>query len=136
MASDRVRGNSKGRIVLLDTSALFMIFEQSIRLHDELDRLLGLYKINILQSISDELQSLYHTGTDKQKRYARMAFSFIKSYQIIDDKPQETVDETLIHMAKILKAVVVTNDKAVRKKPHRLGITTICLRGKNHLMIC
>ena len=136
MASDRIRGNPKGRIVLLDTSAIFMVFEHSIRLNDELDRLLGLYSIKILEDIKKEIESLLNHGTGKQKQLAKIAVKFINQYEIIPNVSQDTVDDTLFFAAKKLSAVVVTNDVALKKKLIEHGVQTICLRGKNRLMIC
>jgi len=136
MASDRIRGNPKGRIVLLDTSAIFMVFEHSIRLKDELDRLLGLYSIGILEDIKKEIESLLVHGTGKQKQLAKIALSFIDQYEIIPNVSQDTVDDTLFFSAKNMSAIVVTNDVALKKRLINHGIQTICLRGKNQLMIC
>jgi rRNA-processing protein FCF1 len=136
MAFDRIRGNPKGRIVLLDTSAIFMVFEQSIRLEDELDRLLGLYSIKILEDIKMEIVSLATTGSGKQRQLAKTALSFIEKYEIIPNESQDSVDDTLFDSAKRLSATVVTNDVVLRRRLTNHGIQTICLRGKNQLMIC
>jgi rRNA-processing protein FCF1 len=136
MASDWVRGDNKRRIVLLDTSAIFMIFEHSIRIQDELDRLLGLYEIKIIQDVYDEIYSLYISGTGKQQVLAKTALSFIKKFSIISNTSKKTVDDTLFHTALSLSAIVVTNDRNLRMKLLDHGIDTICLRGKNHLMMC
>ena len=83
MASDWIRRNSKRRIVLLDTSAIFMIFENSIRIEDELNRLLGSYDIRIIQEIFNEIIFLKEKGSGKQKLLAKTSLSFIKRYEII-----------------------------------------------------
>ena len=135
MASDWIRRNSKRRIVLLDTSAIFMIFENTIRIEDELDRLLGSYDIRIIQEIFNEINFLKEKGLGKQKPLAKTSLSFIKRYEIIPGERGNTVDDGLLMTAKSISAIVVTNDKKLRKKLLNEGIQTICLRGKNHLMI-
>jgi len=71
MASDWIRRNSRRRIILLDTSAIFMIFENSIRIEDELNRLLGSYDIKIIQEIFNEINLLKEKGSGKQKLLAK-----------------------------------------------------------------
>ena len=136
MASDWIRRNSRRRIVLLDTSAIFMIFENSIRIEDELNRLLGSYDIKIIQEIFNEINLLKEKGSGKQKLLAKTSLSFIKRYEIIPCEKGNTVDDALLMTAKSISAIVVTNDKELRKKLVNEGIQTICLRGKNQLMIC
>jgi len=135
MASDRIWGNPKRVRVLLDTNALFMIFEQNIRIEDELQRLLGSFDICIIQQIYDELIFLQQKGTGKQQKLAKTALSFIKRYPLIEGIQKESVDASLLHTAMDLSAIVVTNDVELRKKLMRTGLQTIFLRGKNHLML-
>ena len=135
MASDWMRRNSKRRIVLLDTSAIFMIFENTIRIEDELDRLLGSYDVRIIQEIFNEINFLKEKGSGKQKLLAKTSLSFIKRYEILPGERGNTVDDGLLMTAKSISAIVVTNDKKLRKKLLNEGIQTICLRGNNHLMI-
>ena len=135
MASDWIRRNSKRRIVLLDTSAIFMIFENLIRIEDELNRLLGSYDVRIIQEIFNEINFLKEKGSGKQKLLAKTSLSFIKRYEILPGERGNTVDDGLLMTAKSISAIVVTNDKKLRKKLLNEGIQTICLRGKNHLMI-
>jgi len=136
MASDWIRRNSKRRIVLLDTSAIFMIFENSIRIEDELNRLLGSYDVRIIQEIFNEINFLKEKGSGKQKLLAKTSLLFIKRYEVLPGERGNTVDDSLLMTAKSISAIVVTNDKELRKKLLNKGIQTICLRGKNHLMIC
>ena len=122
-------------MVLLDTNALFMIFEQNIRIEDELQRLLGSFDIFIIQQIYDELIFLQRKGTGKQQKLAKTALSFIKRYPLIEGIQKDSVDDSLFHTAMDLSAIVVTNDGELRKKLKINGLKNICLRGKNHLML-
>jgi rRNA-processing protein FCF1 len=112
-----------------------MIFEKHIRLEEELTRLLGSYKIFIIQSIKDELCLLEERGVEKQRIIAKSALSLIDRYNTIEGEKMNIVDDSLLKTAVSLSAFVVTNDKDLRKKLNDLGIKTICLRGDNHLMI-
>jgi rRNA-processing protein FCF1 len=136
MAPDRIRRNREKQIVLLDTSALFMIFENNIRIEDELDRLLGAYEIYIIQQIYNEINFLKDNGTNKQKQLSKMVLPLLSRYQSIQGKMGKTADDALFKTAMDISCTVVTNDGQLRKKLLKNNITTICLRGKNQLMIC
>lgn len=135
MASDWIRGNSKRRIVLLDTSALFMSFEHTLDVEKELVRLLGSYEIQIIRKVFDELHILKEKGSGKQQLLAKTALSFIKRYNVVEGISAGNADESLLATAQQLSAVVVTNDKELRRKLKKNGVQTICLRGKNYLMM-
>ena len=55
MASDRLWRDREGRIVILDSSSILMLFEFFIDLEDELTRLLGRFRILIPKPIFDEI---------------------------------------------------------------------------------
>jgi rRNA-processing protein FCF1 len=135
MASNRIRGNSRRCIVFLDTSAIFMIFERNIRLEEELTRLLASYEIFILQSVINEISILKEQGSEKQKKLAKLAVQFIKRYPIFTESNYNNADQALLHEAMLQSAIVVTNDVALRKELHKNSLRSICLRGKNHLML-
>ena len=113
--------------VILDTNALMMPFEININLERELDRLLGAYEILVPSSIVDELKKL----SEKDKA-ASSALTLAERYNIINTSKKG--DFSIVHLAKELKAVVVTNDKILRKILRNEGIQLIFLRGKDHLI--
>jgi len=113
--------------VLLDTNALMMPFEVNINLERELDRLLGAYEILVPSSIIDELKKL----SEKDKA-ASSALKLAERYTVINTSKKG--DFSIVHLAKELKAVVVTNDKILRKILRNEGIQLIFLRGKDHLI--
>jgi rRNA-processing protein FCF1 len=113
--------------VILDTNALMMPFEVNINLERELDRLLGAYEILVLSSVIDELKKL----SEKDKA-ASSALKLAERYAVINTSKKG--DFSVVHLAKELKAVVVTNDKILRKILRNEGIPLIFLRGKDHLI--
>jgi len=113
--------------VILDTNALMMPFEININLERELDRLLGAYEILVPSSIIDELKKL----SEKDKA-ASSALKLAERYTVINTSKKG--DFSIVHLAKELKAVVVTNDKILRKILRNEGIQLIFLRGKDHLI--
>ena len=56
MASNRLWGDREEKTVILDSSAVMLLFEFSINLEAELDRLLGSYHIVIPRQIINELK--------------------------------------------------------------------------------
>ena len=135
MASDRVRRNSTGRIVILDTSAIFMVFEYSVDLDQELTRLLGSYKIIVPQAVVDEIEILFSKGSGKQKQLAKMSLQFIQRYHIEDLGDGKNVDDIIISAAEEINGIVVTNDKDLRKRLISQKLGQIFLRQKQYLVM-
>ncbi|KYK32751.1 MAG: hypothetical protein AYK22_07080 [Thermoplasmatales archaeon SG8-52-3] len=133
MASDRLWRNPKERTVILDSSSIMMPFEFSIDLEDELIRLVGKVNIIIPKPIFDELISLSKNGKDRKKHLAKPALDLIKNYKIIDSEGKG--DDSVLFLAKKLKAIVVTNDRELRKRVKKESLKTIFLRGKKRLVL-
>jgi rRNA-processing protein FCF1 len=135
MASDRLRRDSKGIIVLLDTSAIIMLFEFSINLDSELTKLLGKYILYIPKPVIEELNILSLKGKGKKKQYAKASLKLIKKYDIIDDEFEGKGDDAIVDAAAKYKAIVLTNDKELRKRLKKQKLKSIFLRSKNHLVL-
>ena len=134
MASDRLRGNRDGKIVILDSSAVMMLFEFSIDLEDELTRLLGSYHIIVPEPIIKELTFLSENGTGKKNINARAALKFIEKYDTVavDEK---TGDDAVVSLAKQTKGIVVTNDRELRRRLKDHSLSVIFLRAKKQLVM-
>jgi rRNA-processing protein FCF1 len=135
MASDRLWGNKKYKLVILDSSAIMMLFEFSIDLENELKRILGLYKIIIPEPIKNELEFLSNNAKGKRKRIASSSLQLIKRYEIMKINEDFKGDDAVMHLGKKLNGYVVTNDKKLRYRLKKKSINIICLRGKNKLML-
>jgi hypothetical protein len=135
MASDRICRNRKEEIVILDSNALMMLFEFSIDLENELNRLLGAYCIFVPTTVLDELSFLSMEGKGKQKRIAKSALALAKNYKHIQAQSYESVDDSLIFLAVENNCIVLTNDKELRKKLKELDLKVIFLREKKKLSI-
>jgi rRNA-processing protein FCF1 len=134
MASDRIRRNRRTKTVILDSSAILMIFEFSIDIEKELTRILGSYKIIVPKTIFKELKNLSEYGSGKKKHIAKPALMLIERYEIVEDKSRFG-DDSVIELAKKYNGIVFSNDKEIRKKAKNENIKTIFLRGKNYLAI-
>ncbi len=135
MASDRVRRDSGRTIVILDSSAILMLFEYHIDLECELDRLIGSYHLMVPKAVVNELSLLSEKATGKQQRNAKAALSLIEKFEVLDDGTGSTVDDVVVSAAERLNAYVVTNDKGLRDRLKKKSLHRIFLRGKNHLMM-
>ncbi|MBN2603217.1 MAG: DNA-binding protein [Candidatus Thermoplasmatota archaeon] len=133
MASDRLCRDRKERIVILDTNALMMLFEFSIDLESELNRLLGANSIFVPTTVLDELKFLSENGNGKQKRIAKSALALSKNYRCMRTHLSGSVDNSLISLAKENDGIVLTNDKEIRKKLKELNLKVIFLRAKKKL---
>ena len=135
MASYRIRGNSNITHVILDTNAIFMIFEFSIDLRSELTRLLGSYKIQIPEAVFYELKSIQQKGKGKQKNLAKPALQFIQQYPLLTHPHFNNADDAIVVIAEEIDAVVVTNDKKLRNRLKEKKVSRIFLRGKHQLVM-
>jgi len=133
MASNRLRRNTNKKIVIIDSSAIMMLFEFSINLKDEITRLLGDYKIIIPTQIVEELKFLSEHGKGKKKTNAKASLKIIEQYEIINSKGNG--DDSVLYLAEKLKGIVLTNDKELRKRVKNKSLQTIFLREKSKLML-
>ena len=135
MASDRIWRDRKGKIVILDSSAIFMLFEFSVGLESELTRLLGKYHIVIPKPIFEEIKLLAEKGKGRKKRIAKPALELIKGYEIVETDNVRCGDDAVLYLAQKLSGVVVTNDRELRNRLKKASLKTIFLRGKQQLVL-
>ena len=134
MASDRLRGNRDEKIVIIDSSAIMMLFEFSINFEDELTRLLGKYTIIVPKPIFDELTLLSEKGKGKKKTLAKASLKLLERFEILEAE-EKTGDESVLSLAKKLNGIVFTNDRELRKKAKKLSLNAIFLREKSKLVL-
>jgi len=133
MASNWSRNNRTEKIVILDSSAIMMLFEFNINLDKELKRLVGNYKIIIPKPIYNELKFLSEEGKEKKRLKARPALDLIKNFEVVDIEGKP--DDSLILLAKKYGGIIVTNDKDLRKNIKNNSLKAIYLRNKSTLVL-
>ena len=133
MASNRLREDRNGKTVILDSSAVMMLFEFSIDLEDELTRLLGKFRIIVPSPIVEELKLLSEKGKGKKKLIAKPSLELIKKYEIVN--AEGNGDDAVLMLAKKLNGIVITNDRELRKRVKESSLQTIYLRGKSRLVL-
>ena len=117
--------NNKNKVIL-DTNALLWQFRSNLDIEKELNRLLGTYEIIIPSSVLLELENV-------KDRYVKAARKLVERYQIIATELKG--DESIISLAQALQAMVVTNDKELRKRLKEQGVTVIFMRQGKYLSI-
>lgn len=135
MASHRLWRDREEKIVILDSSALMMLFEFSIDLEGELTLLLGKYRIVVPRPILEELEFLSEHGTGKKKFVAKSSLGLVKRYNVIDVDDGLKGDSAVFHSAQKLSGIVVTNDRELRNRLREASLHVIYLRGKKQLAL-
>ena len=132
MASDRIRGDKTGIKIIIDSSAIMMLFEFSINLENDLLRLVGKYHIIVPSTVKSEIQFLAENSKGKKQRIAKPALKLLQNYEIMQTG-EEKADDAVLNLAEKLNAVVFSNDKALRRRAEQKHLKTIFLRGKNKI---
>ena len=135
MASNRLWSNRNGKIVILDSSAIMMCFEFSIDLENELNKILGKNIITIPEPIINELRILSEKGKGRKKQIAKPALNLAKKYKITKLDTDKKGDDAIIFFAQKYSAIVVTNDRNLRKRLKDISINVVYLRNKQYLVL-
>jgi rRNA-processing protein FCF1 len=110
-------------VVLLDTNFLLVPEKFHIDIFEEIKRIIPNAKLATVEPVVGELQKL------KKK----LALGFVKKIEII--KKKGNADKALLETAIEKKAVLCTNDNALKRKSLSAGVPVIYLRKKKILEI-
>ena len=135
MASNRLRGNRKEKTVILDSSAIMMLFEFSIDLDDELNRLLGKHKVVVPIAVINELKFLSQNSKGKTSYKAKASLELVKKYETVKLDVDIKADDAVFGLARKLDGVVVTNDIGLKKRLRTANLHVVYLRGKKKLVL-
>jgi len=119
--------------VILDTNALMMPLEFGIDLFGNLTELLGACDTYVLDEVIGELRGLT-IGSGRNPAAAR--FGLAVSARCTEIPPLDEdipVDDKIVRRAEEFNAIVVTNDKALRKKLLDKRIPVVVLRSRSRL---
>ena len=134
MASDRLRRDRNEKIVILDSSAIIMIFEFSIDLEDEITRLVGEHHTIVPKPVFNELEILSERGKGKKKIFAKASLKLIKRYEVVDIL-SDNADDSVFLLTKQTNGIAVTNDKGIKKRLKEISLPVIFLRSKKILVM-
>lgn len=129
--------SSRSRVVLLDTSILFSIFEKKLPLLDDVTLELGKVEFVIPESVINELKKLSEHSKGSKKRMAKAILEYIRNeeFQIIKSEDINDADRDLVLLARKMNAVVATVDKDLIKLLKRESIDVITWRYKRMRLI-
>ena len=119
--------------VILDTNALMMPLEFGTDLFGGLTELLGAYDALVPAEVVGELRGLTN-GTGRNPAAARFGLTVAARCALIPELDEDIpVDDKVVKRAEEFNAVVVTNDKALRKKLLDKRIPVVVLRSRSRL---
>jgi hypothetical protein len=89
----------------------------------------------VTTSVMDEIDKLIRESNPKFKKELLLAKTLTKQCKIIDVdlKAGETVDDSLVRVAKENDFIVATSDTCLRKKLRREGVRTLALRQRRYI---
>ena len=134
MASNRLWGDRIHKAVILDSSAILMLFDFSIDLEKELTRLLGAYHIIVPAPIVEELEFLSTNGRGEKKMKAKASLRLIEKYATVE-VDEKKGDDAILELADKMDGIVVTNDKGLRNRLKEKSLSVIFLRAKKKLVM-
>jgi len=131
-------------VVLVDTNFLMIPLYRRVNVFDTIEDLLGLKpRYIILSSSLRELEKIYsRKPVSKEGKAAQLGLRLVKecNIKVVEDTeiPGDTVDEKIIEYAKrvvdesMIRLIVATNDRELKKRLRILGIPVIVYRERDH----
>jgi len=114
---------------IIDTNVLIYIFTQKADVFTQL-RELGFKKFLFPKQVVTELKNLERSLDGKERIAAKFALKLIENCKECEVREVEArgSDEAIVRLAKEEDAVIITNDKELRKRAKKQGILTGYLR--------
>ena len=123
-------------LVILDSSMLMLPLEKKINITSEFERIIAVdFEIVIPTIIMKELNKLVEESSPSIKQKAQFALELAKKYTVLDSNIEGNADHELERLAEKHKAIVATNDTALRSRLRQKGLPVISLRGNNKLSL-
>lgn len=119
--------------VAMDTSALMMPVEESVRVFDELERLVGENECVVPRAVTDELDKL-SDGASEEAVAASVGADLAADRCRTVEHDASYADDALVELAPEFD-YVVTNDGPLKERVLDVGTPVIHIRGRNQLAI-
>jgi len=118
--------------IILDTNILLLPARNNIDIFAEIDRLIvDQYELVTLSPVLSELEGI--SGSSKDGIAANVGLRLIEKKGVRIIGADTDADNAIISYVSGKKAMVATNDRALRVKLKKMGIPTIFMRSKSHL---
>ena len=124
--------------IILDSNALFVPLEFKIDIFEETRRLLNRnVEFILLSSVKHELEILSGRDSPKLRREALFALRLAENCKVvpIENDENETVDDTILKVAKNWDSPVFTNDRQLKLRLRDISVPVIYVRQKSRLGI-
>lgn len=132
MALDR-NGDTDRVNVLLDTNALLMPLQFKIDIFEEIRGILGHCRIITIDEVMDELKGIAK-GSGKDASAARFGSLLASGIEVLPSgSDASTVDEKIEEFAFHNNCIVVTNDRALKKRLLSKDISVLSMRNQKKL---
>ena len=119
-----MKGKKGAQPVIIDTNAMILQMEYKIDFERELMGLLGSYEIFIPITVLNELKNI-------KDKHARAALKLTQKYKNVESV--KTGDDAIVSLALKMNAIVITNDRALRKRLLAYGKSVIYVRQRAYL---
>jgi rRNA-processing protein FCF1 len=124
--------------VILDSNALFVPLEFKIDIFEETRKLLNRnVEFVLLSSVKHELEILAEKDSPKLHKQALFALKLAENckYVPVKNDEKETVDDTILRVAKNWDSPVFTNDRQLKLRLRDISVPVIYVRQKLRLDI-
>jgi rRNA-processing protein FCF1 len=124
--------------VLLDSNFLFVPFRFGVDIFEEMERLFSSnVRCLVSRLVLDELVSLKRGAKPGFLREINFAVKMAERCEIFEDMLRlgETVDQSLVRVAREKGFYVATNDAELRKALRNEGVSVVFLRQKTYLEV-
>ncbi|MEM2874659.1 MAG: hypothetical protein QW567_01340 [Candidatus Hadarchaeales archaeon] len=118
--------------IVVDTSFIMAQGLYGVDLVGELERVVeGKFELIVPSRVIEELKNLAEKGSPRERAAARIGLDLISGARVVE--ATGSTDEAIFRMAVENGWAVGTNDRNLRMRLRRGGITVIYLRGLSHL---
>jgi rRNA-processing protein FCF1 len=124
--------------VIVDANFLLIPSQFNVDIFEEMARVLNQSFEPVMTLLTyRELQNIAEKSSPKLQRQAVLALKLAAKCRMInvEKTSAESHDNLIVRLAFAMKCCVATNDRELKKKLRKLGLTVIYLRQKSHLAV-
>ena len=122
--------------IICDTNFLLVPLRFGVDVFTEADEALNdLTEFCVSRRVLDEINLLRKKAKPSLEKELLFALKMAEQCELIEDKSETQVDDSLIHLAKRHNMVIGTTDSELRKKARKEGVKVIYLRQKRYLLL-
>ena len=122
--------------IILDSNFFFVPSQFNLDIFEELAKLLNQrFEPILLSSIHRELQGLAESSSPKTQNQAQLALRLAEKCRPIsvEKASDETYDDVIVRVAAAWRCPVATNDRELRRRLRKKGVSVVFLRQKCRL---